>query len=122
VLSVIFATNFEGFPDMRGMSGFHPCERVPLDWARTQNNLGNAQALLDERPGEMHTKLVIFCSAPTRRMAGFQLVSERHTSARPALEELAGQAFDDHRRSAALEGAGLALFGEGAGGFLEVLR
>ena len=24
-------------------------ERVPLDWAMTQNNLGNAQALLDER-------------------------------------------------------------------------
>jgi hypothetical protein len=29
------------------MSGFHP--RAPLDWARTQNNLGNAQALLNER-------------------------------------------------------------------------
>jgi hypothetical protein len=52
VLSVIFATNFEGFPDMRGMSGFHRRERVPLDWARTQNNLGNAQALLNERLGE----------------------------------------------------------------------
>ena len=40
----------------------------------------------------------------------------------PAPDELAEQSFGVNRRSAALEGAGLALFGEGAGGFLEVLR
>jgi hypothetical protein len=28
-------------------------ERVPLDWAMTQNNLGNAQALLNERLGPL---------------------------------------------------------------------
>ena len=29
-------------------------ERVPLQWAMTQNNLGNAQALLNERLGLLH--------------------------------------------------------------------
>jgi hypothetical protein len=29
-------------------------ERVPLQWAMTQNNLGNVQTLLNERLGLMH--------------------------------------------------------------------
>jgi hypothetical protein len=29
-------------------------ERVPLQWATTQNNLGTAQTLLNERLGLMH--------------------------------------------------------------------
>ena len=29
----------------------HPRERVPLVWAMTQNNLGNALAVLGEREG-----------------------------------------------------------------------
>ena len=33
----------------RNLLGAYPRDRVPLDWARTQNNLGNALARLGKR-------------------------------------------------------------------------
>jgi hypothetical protein len=44
-------------------------ERVPLDWAMTQSNLGTAQALLDERLGPMH-KSCRPCENPPSSNAG----------------------------------------------------
>ena len=39
----------EAIERYRGLLGHYPRERVPLDWAMTQNNLGNALADLGER-------------------------------------------------------------------------
>ena len=47
--SIIDAPDVGGYPGVVEVNGRRHCEMMPLDWAMTQNNLGNALAILGER-------------------------------------------------------------------------
>src|ERR1700680_2537682 len=76
-------------------------------------------------PGVRQGTVKLECSAAIctrRRQLDDAADKTRSRSPRPAETRRSHAAHRSGPRSAALEGAGLALFGEGAGGFLEVLR